>query len=99
MGVIRRFTEEEDRVILSGISENPENISKTLRELADELGRSYYSLNVRWYKYLSKRDERAFITYGQRNVNINRKVQRVDTQKAVKTKRSKWRKILDILFK
>lgn len=41
MSVRRRFTEEEDRVIFSKISENPGNISQCLRELSTELDRSY----------------------------------------------------------
>jgi hypothetical protein len=101
MSVRRRFTEEEDRVIFSKISENPGNISQCLRELSTELDRSYLTLRYRWYSTISKRNNLAgvsFVTYGNGSANLNRKVTRKDTQQSIKTKKSKWRRILNILF-
>lgn len=47
MNTRRRFTEEEDRLILSKIGENPNNIAQCLRELSIELDRSFYTLQTR----------------------------------------------------
>lgn len=99
----RRFTEEEDRVILSKISKNPSNIAQCLRELSVELNRSFATLQTRYYKVLVKknRNNRAnatFTLFGEGNMNVNRKITRPDTQQPVNVRRSKWRRILDILF-
>lgn len=103
MNTRRRFTEEEDRVILSKISENPSNIAQCLRELSVELDRSFSTLQTRWYKTLAKKDmstktNTMFMTYGKKNINPNRKIAREDTQQPTEVRRSKWRRILDILF-
>ena len=79
MSTRRRFTEEEDRVILSKISENPSNIAQCLRELSVELDRSFSTLQTRWYKTLAKKDmstktNTMFMTYGKKNINPNTKV-------------------------
>ena len=99
----RRFTEEEDRVILSKIGENPNNIAQCLRELSIELDRSFYTLQTRWYKVLAKKNmnnktNTMFITYGKKSMNPNRKIAREDTQQPAEVRRSKWRRILDIIF-
>lgn len=103
MSTRRRFTEEEDRVILSRIGENPSNIAQCLRELSIELDRSYSSLQIRWYKHLAKKDmndktNTRFMTYGRKSVNLNRKIVRENTQQPTEIRRSKWRRILDIIF-
>ena len=112
MSTRRRFTEEEDKVILSKISENPGNVAQCLRELSAELNRSYSTLQTRWYKILSKKCRQtgfmgtttirgskvSFMTYGKNTANPNRKIVREDTQQPIRVRKSKWRRILDILF-
>lgn len=99
----RNFTEEEDRVILSKISENPSNLSQCFRELSTELGRSIPTIQTRWYKTLAKKDMNSktntvFTVLGKKNKNPNRKITRENTQQPTEIRRSKWRRILDILF-
>lgn len=99
----RRFTEEEDRLIISKVNENPSNIAQCLRELSIELDRTFSALQHRWYTVLAKKDTSSktntcFITYGNRNVNPNRKISREGTQQPKTIKKSKWRRILDIIF-
>lgn len=103
MNTRRRFTEEEDRLILSKIGENPNNIAQCLRELSIELDRSFYTLQTRWYKTLAKKNmnnktNTRFMIYGRRSVNPNRKIAREGTQQPTEIRRSKWRRILDIIF-
>ena len=99
----RRFTEEEDRVILSRIAADASNLSRTFVEISMELGRNPASFATRWYKYLARKDTNCktnigYVTYGQCKMNINRKISREDTQQPSPIKKSKWRRILDILF-
>lgn len=103
MSTRRRFTEEEDRVILSKIGENPSNVAQCLRELSAELDRSFSTLQTRWYRVLAKKDmnnktNTMFMTYGRKSMNPNRKIARENTQQPIEVRRSKWRRILDILF-
>ncbi len=103
MNTRRRFTEEEDRLILSKIEENPNNIAQCLRELSIELDRSFSTLQTRWYRNLAKKDmndktNTRFMTYGRKSVNPNRKIAREGTQQPIRVRKSKWRRILDIIF-
>lgn len=52
----KRYTREEDLKIRNTINNNPENISKALKELALELNRSYGGLSQRWYTVLSRQE-------------------------------------------
>lgn len=103
MNTRRRFTEEEDRLILSSIGEGPSNLARVFRAIATEIGRDPKSIANRWYRYLSKKDTNhktnaAFMTYSSNKVNTNRKVARENTQQPIEVRRSKWRRILDIIF-
>lgn len=103
MRTVRRFTEEEDRVILSKIGKNPGNIAQCLRELSVELDRSFAALQTRYYKVLVKKNRNnkanaTFTLFGKDNAKVNRKITRPYTQQPVNVRRSKWRRILDIIF-
>ena len=47
---------------------------------------------------MSTKTNTMFMTYGKKNINPNRKIAREDTQQPTEVRRSKWRRILDILF-
>lgn len=97
------FTEEEDKLILSRITANPHNLQRVFRQIADETGKEAKAVSNRWY-YLSKKatglkSNTIFMTCGYSDmVNLNRKVVRNNTLQPVKSRRSKWRRILDIIF-
>lgn len=103
MNTRRRFTEEEDRLILSRITTNPHNLQKIFRQIADETGKEAKAVSNRWY-YLSRKiayskSNTMFMTYGHSKlVNLNKKVVRNNTLQPVEIKKSKWRRILDIIF-
>lgn len=104
MTIRRRWTEEEDRVLLSKIQENPGNLKQAFSETAEELGRNPQGVTSRWYKKLAPknlndRTNTAFMTYSAARINCNRKITRPETQRPRSIRRSKWRRILDILFK
>lgn len=99
----RKWTEEEDRVLLSKIQENPGNLKQAFSETAEELGRNPQGVTSRWYKKLapknlSNRVNTAFMTYSAAKINCNRKNSYAGTQQPVHVRRSKWRRILDIIF-
>lgn len=98
-----RFTEAEDKVILDKISKNPSNLTEAFIAAALELNLTKSSIANRWYRALSKKNfntksNATFVTYGKKQINVNRKVSRIGTQQPVELKQSPWRKILDFIF-
>ena len=96
----RKFTPEEDKMIVEAIKKNPQNISKCLVALAPKLNRSVDSLRVHYYSRIAKDDSnKLFLTVSSRKKYTNYKVQRKGMKaKPTQTAKSKWRRILDILF-
>ena len=78
-----RFTLEEDKMIVEAIKKNPQNIHKCFVALAVKLNRSVNSIKCQ----------------SSRKKYTNYKVQRKGMKaKPTQTTKSKWRRILDILF-
>ena len=62
--VIKKWTQEEDNILIGYIRSNIGNINKGLIEASEDLGRTKNSCSNRWYKKLSKLDNhRSGITY------------------------------------
>lgn len=99
----RRFTKEEDSLILSTVAENPHNLSKCFREIAIKINRNPKSIGNRWYHYLSKKDSNdktntVFITVGKKSVNYNRKTAMENTQQPEKQRSGIWKTIFKLFF-
>lgn len=96
----RKFTPEEDKMIVEAIKKNPQNIHKCFVVLAPKLNRSVDSLRVHYYSMIAKDDSnKLFLTVSSRKKYTNYKVQRKGMKaKPTQTTKSKWRRILDILF-
>lgn len=99
----RRFTKEEDSLILSTVAENPHNLSKCFREIAIKINRDPKSIENRWYHYLSKKDSNdktntIFVTVGKKSVNYNRKTAMENTQQPEKQRSGIWKTIFKLFF-
>lgn len=96
----RKFTPEEDNMIVEAIKKNPQNISKCFVMLAPKLNRSVDSIRCHYYSMIVKDDSnKLFLTVSSRKKYTNYKVQRKGMKaKPTQTTKSKWRRILDILF-
>lgn len=97
----RRFTTEEDELIIKKVSEHPGNLLKAFREVAEETGRHYTCVSSRWYKYLSERQStsKVFMLFSKKRGTFNRKIvkeRKIHTQRNLQE--SKWRRILNIIF-
>lgn len=81
MSTFRRWTEDEKKVVISKIEENPNNLQRAFREASLESGK-------------------LFMTYGRKGtLNSNRKnVSSKTSDNTIRTRKSKWGRILDILF-
>ena len=107
----RRFTEQEDRLIIRTIQKHPENISWCFCQLAKQLGRTEASINARYYQHIKPslqteiRDDN-FKVAGSNKVNPSIKNQRRDNRGRLpmvgipvprKTIKDMFRKLLEVL--
>ena len=105
MSTRRRWTSDEEQVIISKVKANPNNLQKAFREASLELGRSVNSTALHWYtktaskEGLKDRCGHCFMTYGGKSLNINRKNVSVNTSdNTITISMDKLQRILDILL-
>lgn len=72
----QRYTEEENKIILKQVSENPTNIRRGLKQAAVLTGRTFHAIEHYWYVQLSKNPNTGvcFATIGKKAHNVNRKI-------------------------
>lgn len=101
MNTLRKWTEDEEKVVISKIEENPNNLQKAFREASLEIGRTRAAIEYRWYQGgLRERSGKLFMIYGRKGtLNSNRKnVSSKTSDNTIRARKSKWRRVLDILF-
>lgn len=70
----KRWTEEEDRILLQQIDAFPHNLSKCFMVVAEITGRSKGAVQAHWYTVLSKKPEVwKFVTLSAHHCSKNRK--------------------------
>lgn len=101
----RRWTDDEEQVVISKVKANPNNLSKAFREASLEIGRSVGSIIQCWYTKGRKKDAlkdrcgHCFLTYGGKSLNINRKNVHINTSdNTITISMDKLQRILDILL-
>ena len=95
------MSEDEEKVVISKIEENPNNLQRAFREASLEIGRTPAAIGYRWHQGgLRERSGKLFMTYGRKGtLNSNRKnVSSKTSDNTIRTRKSKWRRILDKLF-
>lgn len=106
MSTKRRWTNDEEQVIISKVKANPNNLQKAFREASLELqGRTANAIRLHWYqnsnrqRALKDRCGHCFLTYGGKSLNINRKNVSANTSdNTIIISMDKLQKILDILL-
>lgn len=90
----KRWSSEEDQVIIDLISKNPNNLKKAFREASIALNRSVDSCRIRWYSNIikNKNTPTCFITISKKTKSINSK-----NGKTAKNTISLWKKLLNLL--
>lgn len=99
----KKWTEEERNILLEEISNDPSNLQNVFRRTAERTGRTRAAIATYWYQVLTPknrndRSNTAFMSYSKGSINSNRKISRENTQQPVTVRKSKWRRILNILF-
>lgn len=105
METLRKWTNDEEQVIISKVKANSNNLSKAFAEASSEIGRSVDCIRQRWYTKGRKRPAlkdrcgHCFLTYGGKSLNINRKNVYINTSdNTITISMDKLQKILDILL-
>ena len=88
----RRWTNEEEQVLLSQVRQNPGNLSRAFRATSDIIGRSSHSIEQRWYGKV-RHSETVFMTIGAANMSVNSKV----NNNPQPVRLPIWRRILNLL--
>lgn len=69
----RRWTNEEEQVLLSQVRQNPGNLAKAFRATSGVIGRSSHSIEQRWYTKI-RHSEAVFMTISANNtISTNQK--------------------------
>lgn len=105
MSTHRRWTDDEEQVVISKVKANPNNLQKAFREASFEIGRSVDCITQHWYTKQRKRPAlkdrcgNCFLTYGGKSLNVNRKNVHINTSdNTITISMDKLQKILDILL-
>lgn len=98
MALRLKWSQNEDEVLLRHVKNNPQNLQSAFALASEELGRSTLACTQRWYKVVSRKEDKGntcFLTVSKNKVGRNRKN---CTDDIPEPKLSKWRRILNILF-
>lgn len=88
----RKWTTEEEQVLISQVRNYPNNLSRAFRATGEEIGKSENAVRVQWYNH-TRHSETIFMTVGAKNMNINSK----NSSTAQPVQLPIWRRILKLL--
>lgn len=88
----RRWTNEEDQVLIDQVRQNPSNLARAFRATSDIIGRSPHCVKQRWYGKV-RHSETVFMTIGTNAMSVNSK--NSDNTQPVSV--PIWRRILRLL--
>ena len=74
----KRWTKEEEEILVQAIAANPHNLSEALRTASNTINRSFSACQFHWYVVLSPKDKPSkmgisFVSIGPNTVYKNRK--------------------------
>lgn len=89
----RRWSHEEDAVLLRYVRAHPQNLRKCFLCVAEQIGRSEGAVANRWYTVVSKdTNNTCFFTAGIHHVSRNRK-----NGEGIRTTSNIWRRLMNII--
>ena len=74
----KKWTKEEEEILVQAIQANPHNISEALRTVSATINRSFNACQIHWYSVLSPKNKPnkmgiSFVSVGSNTVYKNRK--------------------------
>ena len=97
----RKWTTEEEQVLIDQITRSANNIREALVKTSKLIDRTEAACMYHWYMVISKRKDASvcFATIGCKTRNINRKVVRANTTDNTEvTTISWWKKVIKLLL-
>lgn len=89
----RKWTEEEDNILLQQVKQSPQNLSRCFLSVAEVTGRSKMAVANHWYQVVSKKPNSiCFFTASPRHISRNRK-----NGLGVESNRSIWQRLMSII--
>ena len=89
----RKWTEEEDAILLQQVKRCPQNLSRCFLTVSERIGRSKTAVANRWYCTVSKKpDTVCFFTASPKHVSRNRK-----NGAGVESNRNIWQRFMSII--
>lgn len=64
MSTKKRWTKEEEKILVQAVKANPHNLSKAFREVAEKLGRTERAISGQWYTK-TRVNSLCFVTVSQ----------------------------------
>ena len=93
----RRWTSEEEQVLIDQVRINPSNLSRAFRNASNITGRSPHSCEQRWYGKV-RHSEAVFMTVGANNtISTNQKNVFHGTTDNTQNRQSIWERFLGFL--
>lgn len=91
----KKWTDEEEQVLISQVQQSPNNLSKAFKATGKLLRRSERSVTLHWYNS-TRHNNTVFMTIGPKTRNVNTKnTIKYDNTEKVET--PIWRRILKLL--
>lgn len=104
MATRKKWTDEEDKILVQAIKANPHNKQQVFREIAEKTGHTVTSCSSRWYTILSNPEHKKYISevcftmVGVSSKLANRSINRDKVHIVpTKTKKGLWVKIKALL--
>ena len=74
----KKWTKEEEKILVQAIQANPHNISEALRTASNTINRSFQACQFHWYAVLSPKNKPnkigiSFVSIGPNTIYKNRK--------------------------
>ena len=93
---------EDNNLIKEEIKKSPTNLTMAFKEISKKLGVPWKAVSLHYYRTIQKaRSNRLFLIISSRkeasNYKITRKGKYATKYKSEKAKKSKWKRILEIL--
>lgn len=88
----RRWTNEEEQVLIDQVRINPSNLARAFRNASNITGRSPHSCEQRWYGKV-RQSETVFMTIGTNAMSVNSK----NSDNTQPVRLPIWRRILKLL--
>ena len=95
MSTKRRWTKEEEEILVQAVKANPHNLAKAFKEAAEKIGRTEESVKFRWYDKV-KKASLCFVTISpnkqlKNGKNYNSELGHTNTP--TKTSKTLWERI------